>query len=208
MVNLVKAYGWLLQWLIKRVGLRPSTVEIEPGTVMRFWVPCDAVSKPVVVLLHGFCGDGIMNWQFQVTALAKDYAVYVPDLLFFGGSVSDKADRSPAFQAECVAAGLGKQGVEKCVVVGFSYGGYVGLEMAWLCGELVDGVVVSGSVVGVIENVVLRAVEGAGYGSCSEMLLPTSVKELKTLFSVGAHTKFWLPNRLHRDFLQVSALQP
>ncbi|KAL2348523.1 hypothetical protein Fmac_002523 [Flemingia macrophylla] len=89
MVNLVTAYCSLLKWLMKRVGLRPSTVEIEPGTVIRMWVPCNGVSKPAVVLLHGFCGDGMMNWQLQVQALARDYAVYVPDLLFFGGGVRE-----------------------------------------------------------------------------------------------------------------------
>ncbi|KAK7392380.1 hypothetical protein VNO78_20817 [Psophocarpus tetragonolobus] len=93
---------------MRAVGLRPYTVEIEEGTLMRFWIPCDAVWKkePAVVLLHSFCGDGIINWQCQVVALTKDYAVYVPDLLFFDGSVTDKTERSLEFQAECLAVGL------------------------------------------------------------------------------------------------------
>ncbi|WVZ09113.1 hypothetical protein V8G54_013643 [Vigna mungo] len=210
MVNVVTAYGWLLHWLVRAVGLTPYMVEIEPGTVIKFWGPCDAVStgkrlssKPVVVLLHGFCGDGIINWQCQVAALTRDYAVYVPDLLFFGGSVTDKAERSPEFQAECLAAGLGKLGVEKCVLVGFSYGGFVALKMAEMYVEMVEGAVVSGAVVAITENVVLRAVEGIGYSSCSEMLLPVSVGELKTLLSVACYRNLSLPNRFYADFLQA-----
>ncbi|KAK7391431.1 hypothetical protein VNO78_19847 [Psophocarpus tetragonolobus] len=84
---------------MRAVGLRPYTVEIEEGTLMRFWV---WKNKPAVVLMHGFCGDGIINWQCQVVALTKDYAVYVPDLLFFGGSVTDKTERSLEFQAEII----------------------------------------------------------------------------------------------------------
>jgi len=211
MINFVTAYEWLLHWLVRAVGLRPYMVETEPGTVIKFWGPCDAVSngkrlcsKPVVVLLHGFCGDGIINWQCQVAALTRDYAVYVPDLLFFGGSITDKEERSPEFQAECLAAGLGKLGVEKCVVVGFSYGGFVALKMAEMYVEMVEGVVLSGAVVAVTESVVLRAVEGIGYSSISEMLLPVSVGELKILLSVACYRNLSLPNRFYADFLQVS----
>ncbi|CAJ1930145.1 unnamed protein product [Sphenostylis stenocarpa] len=205
MVNIVRAYCWLLHWLMRAVGLRPYTVEIEPGTVIRFWVPCDAASnhKPVVVLLHGFCGDGIINWQCQVGALTRDYAVYVPDLLFFGGSVTDKAERSPEFQAECLAAGLGKLGVEKCAMVGFSYGGFVALKMAEMYAEMVECVVLSGAVVAVTESIISRAVEGIGFSSCSEMLLPTSVEGLKFLLSIAAHRNLSLPNRFYADFLQA-----
>ncbi|RDX90585.1 Epoxide hydrolase 3, partial [Mucuna pruriens] len=212
MVNVVTAYCSLLRWLMKTVGLRQYMVEVEAGTVVRFWVPCDTVSKhelvskpskPVVVLLHGFCGEGIINWQFQVGALTKEYAVYVADLLFFGGSVSDKAERSPEFQAECLAVGLGKLGVEKCVVVGFSYGGCVALKMGEMYVELVEAIVVTGFVVAIMEWIVLRAAQANGYSSCSQMLLPTSVEELKTLFSVGAHKNFCLPNCFYSHFLQA-----
>nr|XP_007156948.1 hypothetical protein PHAVU_002G030900g [Phaseolus vulgaris]ESW28942.1 hypothetical protein PHAVU_002G030900g [Phaseolus vulgaris] len=189
MVNVVTVYSWLLHGLVRAVGLRPYTVEIQPGTVIKFWAPCNAVSKhkrvcskPVVVLLHGFCGDGIINWQCQIGALTRDYAVYVPDLLFFGGSVTNKAERSPEFQAECLATGLRKLGVEKCVLVGF---------------------MVSGAVVAITESVILRAVEGVGFSSCSEMLLPVTVEGLKTLFSVACNLNLSLPNRFFSDFLQA-----
>ncbi|OIV94796.1 hypothetical protein TanjilG_21993 [Lupinus angustifolius] len=209
MVNIVKSYWSLLHWLMKVVGVTPCTVEIEPGTVMRFWVPSETVSKkpkvvskPVVVLLHGFCGDGIMNWQFQINALTKKYAVYVPDLLFFGGSITDKPDRSPGFQAECLAVGLRKLGVEKCSVVGFSYGGMVAFKMAELYPELVESVAVSGSVVAMMESIIMNIVKGLGFSSCSEMLMPTTVKGVKELLSLGTHKKIQFPHRFHKDFLE------
>lgn len=130
MVNFVEAQKPLLHFLVKRAGLRQQSVEIEPGTVMSFWVPKEKVAKkkcpvnneivpegksidikllnengntkktgrPSVVLVHGFAAEGIVTWQFQVGVLAKKYDVYVPDLLFFGGSETKSKDRSPVFQ--------------------------------------------------------------------------------------------------------------
>jgi pimeloyl-ACP methyl ester carboxylesterase len=212
MVNMVTLLLSLGKWTMKMAGLKPYTVEIEPGTVMRFWVPSKTISKtkpiskptkPVVVLLHGFCGDGLSTWWPQIIMLAKNYAVYVPDFIFFGGSTTDKPNRSPTFQAECLAAGLKKLGVEKCAVVGFSYGGMVAFKMAELYSELVQAVVVTGAILAIQESMISSAVENIGFSSCSEMLLPSSVEGLKTLLSIGTHGNIWFPNRMLDDFLKV-----
>lgn len=84
--------------------------------------------------------------MLQVGALAKHYDVYVPDLLFFGGSKSPAASsRSPGFQAECVVAALRRLGVDRCAVVGFSYGGFVAFRMAEAHPGLVRSVVATGT---------------------------------------------------------------
>lgn len=218
-MNLVAAQRPLLHGLMKMAGIRPYTVEIEPGTVMSFWVPSETItkpkkkdekpkitskpSKPTVVLIHGFAAEGIVTWQFQVGALTKKYSVYVPDLLFFGGSVTDKTERSPRFQAECLVAGLRKLGVEKCVVVGFSYGGMVAFKMAEMYPEMVQAMVISGSILAMSDSISATTLQELGFSSSSELLLPTSVKGLKALLSVAAHKKLWFPNRLHKDYLEA-----
>ncbi|XP_022929373.1 monoacylglycerol lipase ABHD6-like [Cucurbita moschata] len=218
MVNLVAAQRPLLHALMKMAGVVPYSVDIEPGTTMNFWVPVETLSKPkktqppkppqkptkpVVVLVHGFAAEGIVTWQFQVGALSKRYSVYVPDLLFFGDSITKKSDRSPTFQAECLAAGLRKLGVDKCTVVGFSYGGMVAFKLAELWPELVEAMVVSGSILAMTDSISGETLQRLGFGSSSELLLPTSVKGLKALLSVAAHKKLWFPDRLHKDFLEV-----
>ncbi|KAK7262863.1 hypothetical protein RJT34_30444 [Clitoria ternatea] len=220
MVNLVAAQRPLLNGLMKMAGIRPYTVEIEPGTVMTFWLPSETItkpkkkdekpkikapkaSKPTVVLIHGFAAEGIVTWQFQVGALSKKYSVYVPDLLFFGGSTTERAERSPRFQAECLVTALRKVGVEKCVVVGFSYGGMVAFKIAELYPDFVQGLVISGSILAMTDSISVTTMQELGFSSSSELLLPTSVKGLKALLSVAAHKKLWFPDRLHRDFLQV-----
>ncbi|XVF17903.1 hypothetical protein REPUB_Repub10bG0164800 [Reevesia pubescens] len=219
MVNLVAAQKPLLLGLMKMAGVRPYSVEIEPGTVMNFWVPCETIkkpekgeknithldkpTKPVVLLVHGFAAEGIVTWQFQVGALTKKYSVYIPDLLFFGGSITDKADRSPTFQAEYLVKGLRKIGVEKCVVVGFSYGGMVAFKMAELYPDLVQAMVISGSILAMTDSISAESLNRLGFSSSSDLLLPNSVKGLKALLSVAAYKKLWFPDRLHKDYLEV-----
>jgi pimeloyl-ACP methyl ester carboxylesterase len=192
-----------------------------------------AAERPAVVLVHGFAAEGIVTWQFQVCTfffftstlslptrivsvlihvyvlciqagvLAKHYDVYIPDLLYFGGSTSPSADRSPAFQAECLAAALGKLGVERCTVVGFSYGGMVAFKMAEARPDLVRSLVVSGSVVAMTDSISETTLERIGVKSSAELLLPDSVKGLKALLSIATHRNLWFPERLYRDYLQV-----
>nr|XP_043608469.1 epoxide hydrolase 4-like [Erigeron canadensis] len=220
MVNLVAIQQPLINFLMKLAGVQTQKVEIEPGTYMNFWVPNETIqkpnkktkqattnpikpNKPVVVLIHGFAAEGIATWQFQIGGLSKKYSVYVPDLLFFGGSFSDSSDRSPRFQAECLVTALRKLGVEKCVLVGFSYGGMVAFKMAELYPEMVKAMVISGSILAMTDSLTQETMKELGFSSSSELLLPDSVKGLKTLLSVATHKKLWFPDRLHKDYLEV-----
>ncbi|GAA0151181.1 serine protease [Lithospermum erythrorhizon] len=138
MVNVVIAIKRILYLLLKLAGMSQKRIQIDPQTVLNFWAPSQSntknqkntTPKPVLLLLHGFCGDGILTWLFQVLYLSKTYAVHVPDLLFFGDSITAWPERSTAFPAECLAKGLKILGVEKCTCVGFSYGLFVGFN--WL----------------------------------------------------------------------------
>lgn len=159
--------------------------------------------KPAVVLVHGFAAEGIVTWQFQVGVLAKHYDVYVPDLLYFGGSTSPSTDRSPGFQAECLVVALRKLGMERCTVVGFSYGGMVSFKMAETHPDLVRSLVVSGSVVAMTDSISETTLDRIGVKSSAELLLPESVKGLKALLSIATHRKLWFPDRIHKDYLKV-----
>uniref|UniRef100_A0A7N0TNQ8 AB hydrolase-1 domain-containing protein n=1 Tax=Kalanchoe fedtschenkoi TaxID=63787 RepID=A0A7N0TNQ8_KALFE len=213
MVNLVAIQKPLMQWLMKMAGVKPHLLEIKPGTTMNFWVPVETLknkkasvpqpNKPVVVLVHGFAAEGIVTWQFQVASLTKDYSVYIPDLLFFGASITDSPDRSPDFQAQCLAAGLRKLGVESCTVVGFSYGGMVAFKMAEMYPDLVKNMVISGSILAMTDSISHATMTRLGFSSSSDLLLPKSVDGCKALLSVAVYKKLWFPNRLFKDFLEV-----
>ncbi|KAH9319236.1 hypothetical protein KI387_021005, partial [Taxus chinensis] len=146
---------------------------------------------------------GGVTWQFQVGRLNKEFSVYVPDLLFFGGSTTVSQQRSVAFQSGCLMKLLKILGVERCAMVGFSYGGMVAFKMAELYPELVTCLVISGSVIAMTDSINQSVIKKFGISSSADLLLPTTVKDQKALLSVACYKKIWLPNFLHKDFLEV-----
>lgn len=186
-----------IQFLLKHSGLKPQTVEIEPGTLIHFWLPTQTLTtKPVVVFLHGFGPNGIQAWQFQILSLASTYAVYVPDFLFFGRSTTDRTERSPEFQAECVAKSLRKQGVEKCCLVCWSYGGFVGFKMAEMYPDLVKSMVVCGCDLAMTESFTGSVMKRTGFGSLSQLLIPFTVQDVKRTLDIVAYKLPWLPKNI------------
>jgi pimeloyl-ACP methyl ester carboxylesterase len=147
----------------------------------------------------------------QVGALAKHYDVYVPDLLFFGGSTTTSPPdggsggdrRSPAFQAECLAAALRRLGVERCAVVGFSYGGFVAFRMAEAHPGLVASVVCTGSLACMTRSTSEAMLRRVGAASFAELLIPGDVAGLRSLLSTGTHRKWWFPGFVLKDYLKL-----
>ncbi|KAM0938137.1 putative triacylglycerol lipase [Dioscorea sansibarensis] len=220
MVNLVEAEKSLVHGFVKLEGLRRTTIEIDPDhrTVMSIWVPKSyqkiindnkktkkKKDKPAVVLVHGFAADGIVTWQFQAVALTNKYNVFVPDLLYFGGSKSSNSERSPEFQARCLASALARLGVARCAVVRFSYGGMVVFKLAEMWPELVSHLVVSGAAIDFTDSMNEAMLGRLGFSSLAEFLLPESVEAVKDLFSIVTYKRFWLPHCLYRHYLQERA---
>ncbi|KAL3515164.1 hypothetical protein ACH5RR_022066 [Cinchona calisaya] len=213
MVNVFTIVKPIVHGVMKLAGVTSHKVEIEPGTIMNFWVPTETIknpnqkliNKPPVVLIHGFFADGILTWLFQVLALTRNYAVYVPDLLFFGDSITDRNERTTSFQAECLAKGLMKLGVERCSVVGLSYGGMVAFKLGKLYPHLVDSMIVSGTVIELTQSISNKSLEKLGFSRWSDILMPETVEGLKRLLSIGSHGSLFtrFPRFFYSDFLQV-----
>ncbi|XP_038902558.1 epoxide hydrolase 4-like [Benincasa hispida] len=212
MVNIFHIYDRVVRWVMKAAGVRPVQVQIKPGTTMNFWVPAGNPNKihqnhPPLLLLHGFAANAIMTWQFQVLNLAKKYAVYVPDFIFFGESVTDRPDRSPEFQAECVAEGLRKLGVERgCVLVGFSYGAMVGFRMAEMYPELVEAMVVTAAPTVLMESISRESLEKIGFKSWSEYLIPESAEGVKSLLEIASFKFPRVPRWIFKHYLEAMVM--
>lgn len=151
-----------------------------------------------MLLIHGFAGDGVLTWALQVRSLSKKYSVYIPDLLFFGGSYTDKPDRSPEFQAECLVKAMRILGVHEFVPVGFSYGVVVAFKIAKLHGQGSGGIQPS--------VMTVSKVNRFGFNTLSDLLLPETVEGLEFLFSVALHKRIWLPKRPLKDYLKVHCI--
>ncbi|KAA0045542.1 epoxide hydrolase 4-like [Cucumis melo var. makuwa] len=207
-INIFHIYDLVLRWVMKAAGIIPVQLQIEPGTSMNFWVPARKPNKnhqnhPPLLFLHGFAANAIMTWQFQVLKFAKTHAVYVPDFMFFGDSVTDRPDRSPEFQAECVAEGLRKLGVERrFVLVGFSYGAMVGFRLAEKYPELVEAMVVTAAPTVLTERITEAALEKIGYKSWSEYLIPETVKGVKSMLEIASFEFPRFPRWIFKHYLE------
>ncbi|XP_039832441.1 lipase 3-like isoform X2 [Panicum virgatum] len=118
-------------------GLRRAAVPLQDGAVVHLWLPPAATTGAAplhpVLLLHGFGASATWQWApFLRPLLAADLAPYVPDLIFFGASSSPAADRSPAYQAACIATAMLALPLapQRYAVVGVSYGGFVAYHLA------------------------------------------------------------------------------
>lgn len=79
-----------------------------------------------VVLLHGFCENKSI-WDGFIDELAKSWRVYAVDLPGFGDNEPISQPLTIADMAESLYHFLQTQGIEQCVMIGRSLGGYVAL---------------------------------------------------------------------------------
>ncbi|CAH1444863.1 unnamed protein product [Lactuca virosa] len=201
--------------IARLAGLTPKILEIEPGTIMNIWIPQETIveldeipqyippKKPAVLLVHCFAMDGIFLWFPQVLALTRTYSVYVPDLLFFGGSTTNRNERSASFQAEFLAKGMKILSVEKVTLVGLSYGGFVGFEMAKLYPNLVHSMVVSSTAIELTESLSHESCKRCGVSSWADLLLPETMEGLIRMLTAGAHKMPWLPDFIYRGIFET-----
>lgn len=85
---------------------------------------------PVLLLIHGIAGSS-RTWKQVMPLLAQNYTVIAPDLLGHGESAKPLGDYSLGAYASGLRDLLGLLGIERATVVGQSFGGGVGMQLAY-----------------------------------------------------------------------------
>jgi 3-oxoadipate enol-lactonase len=85
---------------------------------------------PRLVLVHGWSLDGEMTYYPLIEALADRYRIIVPDLRNHGKSDWVRGRYEPSDMADELAGVLDALGVRNAVVMGYSLGGMVVMELA------------------------------------------------------------------------------
>ncbi|EFJ34124.1 hypothetical protein SELMODRAFT_439148 [Selaginella moellendorffii] len=208
--SLVRSMLRRLEKRCRRLGLIEKTFTLrDSATVMRCWVPDRASpgydpSKPPLMLVHGFAANGIAGWEHQLSELSRNFALYVPDLVFFGGSTtSDERARSEFFQARCMLEILEAEGVDGAAVAGTSYGGFVAFRMAELDPARVKKVVIASSGVCMDPHSNDATLDAFQARHIHEVLMPTSVAVQKKSIQLCLYKRLWLPDCLVQDLMEV-----
>jgi pimeloyl-ACP methyl ester carboxylesterase len=131
-------------WLARTLGgARPRGPDEDAGVVVS---DLGDPAAPAVVLVHGI---GVSERYYRALAaeLARDRRVLVPDLPGFGRS--PKPARVPTVEdmADVVLAVLRHRGIERAVLVGHSMGAQVVAEAMLRAPDVVERVLMIGSVV-------------------------------------------------------------
>ncbi|GFY95179.1 alpha/beta-Hydrolases superfamily protein [Actinidia rufa] len=153
--------------------------DIDDQTTLHYWATQKSLNssepKPALVLIHGFGPEAKWQWRKQaVFFAARGFSVYVPNLVFFGGSATTSEDRSEVFQAVSVGKLLHNLGVMRYSVVGTSYGGMVAYHM------------------GAIANA----------HKIEELLLPAKAAQLRALLGLAVYRRaYYMPDFLLNDVI-------
>ncbi|XP_047332405.1 monoacylglycerol lipase ABHD6-like [Impatiens glandulifera] len=207
--SLTGSINWLYQISFSFSGLRPTVTDIGDGTVMHCWVPNNRnPNKPNILLIHGFGANAI--WQFDINTLRlflPYFNIYVPDLLFFGGSHTIRPERSESFQARCVMRLMEViigSSVEGLRVVGMSYGGFVAYSLAAQFPASVERVVICCAGVCLEEDDLTNGLmKVSDLELAADILVPQTPEKMRELISYTLVKKpICLPSCLLWDFIQ------
>lgn len=115
-----------------------STEVVASGDTISFGVY--GSGSPTVLLVHGWSNNRTF-WEPHIFTLSQRYQVVAPDLASFGESTGHRSSWTMASFASDLSAVLDRIGADRVVVVGFSMGGPVAVELAARNRDDVIGVV-------------------------------------------------------------------
>ncbi|KAL6209492.1 hypothetical protein ACLB2K_020432 [Fragaria x ananassa] len=123
-------------------------------------------------------------WQYgeHIRHFTARFNVYVPDLVFFGDSYTCSQERTESFQAACVVKLMHAHRVGKASIVGISYGGFVGYNMAVQCPQMVEKLVLCCTGICLEEKDLDNGLFNvSNVEEASSILLPQTPQKLKEL---------------------------
>nr|CAN66985.1 hypothetical protein VITISV_009675 [Vitis vinifera] len=165
-------------------------------------------TKPNLVLVHGFGANAMWQYGYLLRHFIQRFNIYVPDLLFFGRSFTTRPERTEAFQAECVMKMMETHGVRKMNLVGVSYGGFVGYNMAVQFPEAMERLVLCCTGVCLEEKDMEQSLFAVSdLEEAASTLMPQTPEKLRELMKLSfVKPVKGVPNYFLTDFIDVSPL--
>lgn len=160
-------------------------------------------SKPYLLMLHGMGANARTNWSSQLKDLSKKFNLILPDLIYFGESISTSENYSVEFQVEQIHNAVLKLGVkDKINVMGFSYGGLTAAMYNQLHPEKINKlIIIDGPVKFFSGHMADSLAQMVGVASINNVIVPTTLTEFNGMTKAVMSRSFPATKRLKRKIL-------
>jgi pimeloyl-ACP methyl ester carboxylesterase len=143
------------------------------------------VSKPTLLLIHGYHGGGLDQWSPNIPVLSKHFNIVAPDLNYHG-KTKFASDFSIEMQADWVHRFIFSLEApllqNNLIVIGSSYGGLVSARFCEKYADQVKAYVCYDGLSGCFNKSTTDSIaQKHGVPNAFALLNPTTVKDLKTL---------------------------
>lgn len=161
-------------------------------------------NKPYLLLLHGMGVDAKTNWYKQVSSLSKDFNLLMPDLVYFGKSVTTEDNYSVEFQAEQIHDVLQKLNIHSQIhVMGFSYGGLTAAVYNQLYPQEVNKlIIIDGPVKFFSSTMADSLARRLGVTSMSRVIVPQNSKEFTAMQKAVLSRNIPMTRRFKNKFIR------
>jgi pimeloyl-ACP methyl ester carboxylesterase len=168
---------------------------------MKYWI--GGQGEPLL-LIHGFGYGSAFNWYPQIEDFSKKYKLIIPDLLCFGDSKLYVEDYSLDIQSEALRLILKQECIDTFDIIAHSYGGFVvsNFLVDYPSSNVKKLIVINSPLSGLSEHYIDSIEQEFNVKSIADLVLPTSVPELKRLSKVYDGRGIHAPKNLLNDLYQ------
>ena len=157
---------------------------------------------PPFVLVHGFGAEAKYQWYLQLSILSKKYRLIMPNLLYFGNSKNKSGKFTVQDQVEMLKGLLEKLELNSVKLLGASYGGLIGIELASQT-KLVNELFLMGAPIKFMySNDHERVAKMFNIDEVHELFVPRNPVQLKKLIHASSGKPTWIPSFFLTPFQQ------
>lgn len=199
--NLVEQYDHHLHKKYLRTGFTAKSIDVDGNHI--FYYDNEQVDKPVLLLVHGFGGDGKLTWKNQMISFREDYRVIIPDLLWFGKSYSTQPATLNT-HINALSQLINQLNLKNVNLVGISYGGFISLGYAKEHYKKLKSLTIVDSPGANMSDKEMEAFcKRVGVATIEDAFLPENKEEVERLISVAVYKPPFIPGFIKKQCIGI-----
>ena len=178
-------------------GMHRRIVEFGDN-VIEYW---DTETElPPFLLVHGFGAEAKYQWYLQIALLSKRFRVIMPNLLYFGNTKNRSGKFTVQDQVEMLVDFLNHLNISDIKLLGASYGGLIGIELASQK-DIVNELFLMGAPVKYMyKDDIDRVSKIFEIEELHELFIPSNPAQLKKLIHASNGKPSWIPSFFLKPF--------